>query len=80
MANGPPPYGLFGGEKNASFVKADRTTSAHIDTAGFNLMEAGPGSAPGATLNILQYLTPPHFNALNLAYLQGRILLLPKNL
>jgi hypothetical protein len=78
VADGPPPYGLFGGEKNAAFVTGSRTTSAHIDTTGFNLMEAGPGTAPGATLNIMQYLTTPRFNALNLAYLQGRVLLLPK--
>jgi hypothetical protein len=78
VAGGAPPYGLFGGEKNAAFVNGSRTTGHHIDTKGFNLMEAGPGSAPGATLNIMQYLTTPKFNALNLAYLQGRILLLPK--
>jgi hypothetical protein len=78
VANGPPPYGLFGGEKNASFVDAARTTSGHIDTEGFNIEEAGPGSAPGAPLNPLQYLGTPRFNELDLAYLRGRLLLLPK--
>jgi len=77
VANGPPPAGLFGGEKNASFVNADRTTSVHIDTPGFNVMQAGPGSAPGAALNVAELLTTPSFNALNLAYLRGRVLLLP---
>lgn len=77
VANGPPPQGLFGGERNAAFVNAAQTTSHHIDTPGFNLMEAGPGSAPGATFNVAQYLTPPRFNELNLAYLRGRVLLLP---
>jgi hypothetical protein len=78
VADGPPPYGLFGGEKNASFVDGARTTSGHIDTEGFNLEEAGPGSAPGAPLNPAQYLGVPRFNELDLAYLRGRLLLLPK--
>lgn len=77
VANGPPPHGLFGGESKASFVNGARTTTGHIDTPGFNLMEAGPGSAPNAPLDPLQYLTEPRFNELNLAYLQGRVLLLP---
>jgi hypothetical protein len=58
-------------------VNGARTTSGHIDTPGFNLMEAGPGSAPNAPLDPLQYLTEPRFNELNLAYLQARVLLLP---
>jgi len=78
VANGPPPHGLFGGEANAAFVNPAQTTSHHIDTPGFNLMEAGPGSAGSATFNVAQYLTPPRFNELNLAYLRGRVLLLPK--
>ncbi len=77
VADGPPPHGLFGGESKASFVNGARTTTGHIDTPGFNLMEAGPGSAPNAPLEPLQYLTEPRFNELNLAYLQGRVLLLP---
>jgi hypothetical protein len=75
VAAGPPPYGLFGGEKNASFTDPNRTTLGHIDTPGFNIMEAGPGSAPGATIDLSQYLGMPSFNALNRAYLQGRLLL-----
>jgi hypothetical protein len=77
VADGPPPHGHFGGESKASFVNGARTTTGHIDTPGFNLMEAGPGSAPNAPLDPLQYLTEPRFNELNLAYLQGRVLLLP---
>jgi hypothetical protein len=78
VANGPPPHGLFGGEKNASFADPNRTTSAHLDTGGFDLMAAGPGSAPTAPINFVQYLGTPRFNELCLAYLQGRVLLLPK--
>jgi hypothetical protein len=77
VANGPPPHGLFGGEKNASFVDSGRTTSGHIDTGGFDLMAAGPGSAPTAPINFAQYLGTPRFNELSLSYLQGRVLLLP---
>jgi hypothetical protein len=77
VANGPPPHGLFGGEKNASFVGSEKTTSHHIDTPGFNLMQAGPGSALNAKINMVEYLGTPRFNELNLAYLQGRLLLLP---
>jgi hypothetical protein len=78
VADGPPPYGLFGGEKNASFANAARTTSAHLDTGTFDLMAAGPGSSPTAPINFVQYLGTPRFNELSLAYLQGRVLLLPK--
>jgi len=77
VADGPPPRGLFGGEKNAAFVGADRTNHHHIDTAGFNVMAAGPGSVAGGSLDPMQYLTTPAFNPLNMAYLQGRILVLP---
>jgi hypothetical protein len=77
VASGPPPHGLFGGESEASFVFGPRTTKVHIDTPGFNVMEAGPGSAPGVALQPARYLTMPAFNELNLAYLQGRVLLLP---
>ncbi len=76
VAGGPPPHGLFGGEKQASFTDPNRTTAGHIDTPGFNIMEAGPGSAPGATIDLSRYLATPSFNALNRAYLQGRLLLL----
>ena len=76
VPDGAPPYGLFGGETKASFTNGARTTSHHIDTPGFNLMEAGPGSAAGAKLDIMSYLSEPRFNALNLAYLRGRLLVL----
>ena len=78
VPGGAPPHGLFGGEQYASFVNPARTKSGHIDTPGFNLMEAGPSSAPGVPLNLMAYLTEPRFNELNTAYLQGRLLLLPK--
>lgn len=79
VTSGAPPYGLFGGQASAAeFVLPDRTAPGHIDTAGFNIMEAGPGSVPGATINFTQYLTQPKFGPLNLAYLRGRLLLLAK--
>jgi hypothetical protein len=76
VAPGPPPCGLFGGETEAAFTNPSRTNITHIDTPGFNIMEAGPGSAPDARLDIGQYFTIPSFNRLNLAYLRGRLLLL----
>ncbi|MCC6750220.1 MAG: hypothetical protein IT371_21310 [Deltaproteobacteria bacterium] len=76
VPSGAPPYGLFGGERNAAFVNPARTTLGHIDTPGFNIMEAGPGSAGGASINFADYLSEPRFNELNRAYLQGRLLLL----
>lgn len=77
VADGPPPQGLFGGEKNAVFVNPASTNSFHIDTPGFNVMQAGPGSAPGVPFQAAEFLTLPSFNELNLAYLRGRVLLLP---
>lgn len=78
VAAGAPPYGLFGGEKKASFTGDARTTLGHIDTPGFNIMEAGPGSAPGVPIDFAQYLGTPRFNELNRAYLQGRLLVLER--
>jgi len=78
VPGGAPPHGLFGGARKAAFVNTLRTTPGHIDTPGFNLMEAGPSSAPGVPLNLMSYLTDARFNELNTAYLQGRLLLLPK--
>ncbi len=78
VPDGPPPNGLFGGERNASFTNGGRTTSHHIDTPGFNIMEAGPGSAPGAKIDFMSYLSEPKFNALNMAYLRGRLLVIKK--
>jgi hypothetical protein len=78
VSSGAPPYGLFGGERTAEFTLPDRTAPGHIDTEGFNIMEAGPGSVPGSQINFAQYLTQPKFGPLNLAYLRGRLLLLAK--
>ncbi len=74
VPDGPPPAGLFGGEVNAAFVSPALTNSGHIDTDGFNIMEAGPGSAPSTGFDLSKYLTSPSFNELNMAYLQGRLL------
>ncbi len=74
VAKAPPPYGLFGGVKYASFIENPAgSAGAHIDTAGPNLMQAGPGSGNMDSMDIEILLTPFFFNELNLAYLQGRI-------
>ena len=80
VAYGPPPYGLFGSEKNASFVVNEAgCKGAHLDTEGPNLMAAGPGSGNMSSLDMSYLTTQPFFNELNLAYLQGRIVLLPQD-
>jgi len=73
VANGPPPYGLFGGEYRAEFVNAERTTEGHIDTdaEADNIMEAGTGK-----LDFRLLFAAPKFNALELAYLRRRLLVL----
>ncbi len=74
---GPPPKGLFGGAKMASFVTNPAgSTGAHIDTEGPNLMQSGPGSGNMNSLDVNMLLTPFFFNPLNRAYLQGRVLVI----
>lgn len=74
---GPPPAGLFGGAKMASFVTHPAgSTGPHIDTDGPNLMQSGPGSGNMNSLDVNMLLTPFFFNELNLAYLQGRVLVI----
>ena len=79
VAYGPPPYGLFGSEKNAIefVVNPKGCAGAHLDTEGPNLMAAGPGSGNMSAFDISILFTPFFFNELNLAYLQGRVLLAP---
>jgi hypothetical protein len=77
VASGPPPHGQFGGEVNGAFNQG-RTAPGHVDTPGFNLMEAGPGSLDIVSIDYAQYMQDGRFNALNLAYLRGRLLLLPR--
>lgn len=79
VAYGPPPQGLFGSEKHAEefVVNPDGCAGAHLDTDGPNLMAAGPGSGNMGAFNISILFTPFFFNELNLAYLQGRVLLTP---
>ncbi len=73
VPKGAPPQGLFAGETLASFiVNPDGSKGPHIDTEGPNLMQAGPGSGNNK-LDISMLLTPFFFNPLNLAYLQGRL-------
>ena len=75
---GAPPYGLFGGEKEAAFVENPAgCAGAHIDTAGLNLMQAGPGSGNGFVFSMDLLSAPVGFNELNSAYLKGQILILP---
>ena len=66
----------LGGAAKAEFT-GPRTTPGHIDTDGFNIMEAGPSSAPGVSINIAQFLGAARFNPLNLAYLRRRLIVLP---
>lgn len=66
---GPPPTGLLAGV-DGPWVEAP-VAGEHVDTEGFNLMQSGTSFsfadvARGA----------PSFNAANLAYLRGRILVL----
>ena len=49
----------------------------HIDTAGPNLMAAGPGSGNDKALDISFLMQPFFFEPLSLAYLQGRLVVLP---
>jgi len=73
VPKGAPPLGLFAGETQASFItNPDGSKGPHIDTAGPNLMQAGPGSGNNK-LDISMLLTPFFFNELNLAYLQGHL-------
>jgi len=75
---GAPPLGLFGGEKLASFVEnPGGSTGPHIDTEGFNLMQAGPGSGNGFQVGLDMLTSPIAFNELNEAYLRGRLIVLP---
>jgi hypothetical protein len=75
---GPPPHGLFGGEKLASFVENPAgCTGPHTDTKGFNLMQAGPGSGNGFQVSLDMLTSSIGFNELNESYLRGRLILLP---
>ena len=84
---GPPPYGFFAGETQAAFIDdPDGSTEAHIDTAGFNIMQDGPetGYISDELLDaiidsIFEEEGGPvfYFNEINMAYMQGRLLLLP---
>jgi hypothetical protein len=85
---GHPPYGFFAGETKADFIDdPDGSTEAHIDTAGFNIMQNGPETGY-ISEDLLSALTGSlfeedevgpvfRFNEMNMAYLQGRLLLLP---
>jgi hypothetical protein len=78
VAYGAPPHGLFGGEKNAAFVENPAgCAGAHLDTAGLNLMQAGPGSGNGFEISADLLTATVGFNELNAAYLKGQILILP---
>jgi len=78
VAYGAPPQGLFGGEKEAAFVEnPEGCKGAHLDTEGFNLMQAGPGSGAGFELSMDLLSEPIGFNELNAAYLRGEVVLLP---
>ena len=85
---GPPPYGFFAGETQAAFIEdPDGSTEAHIDTAGFNLMQDGPETGYISEA-LIETITDSlfeeadngqifFFNEISMAYMQGRLLLLP---
>ncbi len=75
VADGPPPRGLFGGEAMAEFA-GPLTTSAHLDLAGLNLMASGGGGA-GLESGATSLFEEPFFTPLEMAYLRGRVLVLP---
>ncbi|MBL6975155.1 MAG: hypothetical protein ISR64_05430 [Deltaproteobacteria bacterium] len=80
VAYGPPPHGAFADEKLAEFIaNPGGSVGPHIDTAGQNLMQAGPGSGNLPPMSLGFLMSPWFFNELNLAYLQGRVVLLPKD-
>ena len=69
IANGPPPFGLFGGEKNAEFAGA-YTDPYHLDTPGNNLMESA------MDFHVTQHTDwqALAFNPLAMAYLLEKVL------
>jgi len=76
---GAPPNGFFANEKKAAFIEhPGGSEGPHIDTEGQNIMQAGPGSGNMPVISIGFLLDPWFFNEINLAYLQGRVVLLPK--
>ncbi len=68
VANGPPPRGLFGGERNALFA-GPYTSAYHLDTVGANIMSAVLSFQDA----LLEGAEAPRFNPLSWAYLLGRI-------
>jgi hypothetical protein len=77
VPKGAPPYGLFAAEKEASFIENPKgSVGPHVDTAGPNLMQAGPGSGNMDGLDLQMLFTPFFFNPLNMAYLRRQILVL----
>ncbi len=69
IANGPPPRGLFGGEKNAEF--AGRFTDPyHLDTPGNNVMESSLSFAETQYTDWRMLV----FNPLAMAYLLEKAL------
>ncbi len=69
-ANGPPPFGLFGGVTSASF-SGPYTSSFHLDTPGNNLM----ASALSFSSSLITGSSGYRFNELNEAYLRHWTLL-----
>ncbi len=71
---GAPPIGLFAGINSADFIEAP-ATGAHIDTDGYNIMQQG-AALNGSGIELIA--AQPKFNALNLSYLQRRLIVDPK--
>lgn len=69
VASGPPPTGLFGGIYDDDWMLSPMDGS-HIDVEGMNVMQSG-GSIFAQPEAIFGEVS---FNALNLAYLRGRLI------
>jgi len=67
---GPPPGGMFAGMPKLDFID-NFIDSAHIDTAGLNVMQTGK------VTNYIEAVSQvPDFNPLNMAYLRRRVVVL----
>ena len=67
---GPPPNGLFAGIPELDFID-NYIDDAHIDTSGLNVMQTGK------VTNYIEAVSQvPAFNAINMAYLRRRLVVL----
>jgi len=69
----PPPFGLFSGTYDDRWMAGD-PGCGHIDTPGLNIMQTGTSLLANPT----ELFGDVAFSPLNLAYLRGRVLVLPR--